>query len=449
MSFRIRFTSYAAFAAFLVPPISVHAAGLSASQVREISEVATAALETQHLPGLSVAISKGGQIWSAGFGKADLEQEVPVTAQSMFRTASVAKWFTAAAAMRLADDGKLDLDAPIQRYCAAFPVKPWPITSRQLLTHMAGISHNHGDNGEKSATDAERQALDQRIQRERSGQYVRYTDVIKPLDAFKDDPLIFRPGTRVQYSSLGYRLLGCVLEGAAKMPYRKLMRDLVFTPAGMQTITEDDALALVPHRVAGYSKSPDGAFARAAFRDVSENLPAGGWLSTAEDLVRFAVAFQSGTLVKPATRDRMLERPSLLDGTPAPNPFGSPNYYYGVGIMVGPLDGRRAWFHTGGQSGASTLLFWFPDSQIAVALMTNRDGSAIREPLARKLEEIAGRESDRPAPPASARLQSADNDGLAERSLIFLLVDRVDGPQLREQAVDQHTQTRPRRAARE
>jgi CubicO group peptidase (beta-lactamase class C family) len=195
----------------------------------------------------------------------------------------------------------------------------------------------------------------------------------------------------VQYSSQGYRLLGCVLEGAAKTPYRKLMRDLVFTPAGMKTITEDDALALVPHRVAGYSKSPDGAFVRAAFRDVSENLPAGGWLATAEDLVRFAVAFQSGQLVWPATRDQMLQRPRLLDGTAAPNPFGSPNYYYGVGIMVGPVDGRRAWFHTGGQSGASTLLFWFPDSQIAVALMTNRDGSAIREPLARKLEEIAGR----------------------------------------------------------
>jgi CubicO group peptidase (beta-lactamase class C family) len=389
----IRFASYATLAAFLLAPISTHAAGLSSSQIREISEVATAALETQKLPGLSVAISKDGQIWSAGFGKADLEQDVPVTARSMFRTASVAKWFTAAAAMRLVDDGMLDVDAPIQQYCAAFPEKQWPITSRQLLTHMAGVRHNHGDNGEKRDTDAERQSLEQLIQRERNGQYVRHTDVIKPLDAFKDDPLIFRPGTRVQYSSPGYRLLGCVLEGAAKVPYRELMRDLVFTPAGMTAITEDDALALVPHRVAGYSKASDGAFVRAAFRDVSENLPAGGWLSTAEDLVRFAMAFESGKLVKPATRDQMLEHPKLLDGTPAPNPFGSPNYYYGMGIMVGPIDGRPAWFHTGGQSGSSTLLFWFPDSRIAVALMTNRDGSAIREPLARRLAEIADRGS--------------------------------------------------------
>jgi CubicO group peptidase (beta-lactamase class C family) len=391
MSGGTRFASFAVLAALLWAPISLRAAGLSSSQVGEISQVATAALKSHALPGLSIAIAKNGHVWSAGFGRADLEQDVPVTARSMFRTASIAKWFTATAAMRLVDEGRLDLDAPIQQYCAAFPEKPWPITSRQLLTHMAGVRHNHGDNGEKPATDAERQVLEQRIQRERSGQYVRYTDVIKPLDAFKEDPLIFRPGTRVQYSSPGYRLLGCVLEGAAQMPYRKLMRDLVFTPAGMHTITEDDALALVPHRVAGYSTASDGAFVRAAFRDVSENLPAGGWLSTADDLVRFAVAFQSGKLVKPRTRDQMLERPQLLDGTPAPNPFGSPNYHYGVGIMVGPVDGRVAWFHTGGQSGASALLYWFPDSQIAVALMTNRDGSAIREPLARKLEEIAGR----------------------------------------------------------
>jgi serine beta-lactamase-like protein LACTB, mitochondrial len=383
------------FVAFLLglslAPISGHAAGLSARQKQEISEVAIAALESNQLPGLSVAVSKGGLVWSAGFGKADLEQDVPVTAQSMFRAASVAKWVTATAAMRLVEDGKLDLDAPIQRYCTQFPEKPWPVTSRQLLTHMAGIRHNHGDNGEKRDTEAQRQALERLIQSEKSAQYTRHTDVIKPLDTFKNDPLIFQPGTQVLYSSLGYRLLGCVLEGAANMPYRKLMRELVFTPAGMKAMTEDDALALVPHRVAGYSKAPDDTLVRAAFRDVSENLPAGGWLSTSEDLVRFVLAFESGKLVKPATRDQMLARPKLLDGAPAPNPFGNPKYYYGIGIMVGPVDGRSAWFHTGGQSGASALLYWFPDSEVAVALLTNRDGSAIREPLARKIEEIVSR----------------------------------------------------------
>jgi len=313
---------------------------------------------------------------------------VPVTAQSLFRTGSVAKWFTATAAMRLVENGKLDLDAPIQKYCPQFPQKPWPITSRQLLSHMAGIRHNYGDNDEKTDTEADRKALEELIQRERLTQYTRYTDVIKPLDTFKNDPLLFQPGTKTHYSSLGYRLLGCVLEGAAQTPYRNLMRELVFAPAGMTTITEDDAQAIVLNRVAGYSKRPDGTLIRAAFRDVSENLPAGGWLSNAEDLVRFVIAFQAGRLVKPATRDAMLKQPKLMDGTPAPNPMGDPRYYYGIGIMVGPAE-RPAHFHTGGQSGASTLMFWFPDSQIAVALMTNKDGAAIREGLARRIEDVA------------------------------------------------------------
>src|SRR5688500_10662619 len=162
--------------------------GLSAEQIRQISQIASSAMETNRLPGLSVAVSKDNEIWSAGFGKADLEQDVPVTVQSMFRTASVAKWFTATAAMRLVEDGKLDLDAPVQQYCPIFPQKQWPITSRQLLTHMSGVRHNYGSNGEKRDTETERQALDELIQLEKATQYTRYTDVIKPLDTSHRGP---------------------------------------------------------------------------------------------------------------------------------------------------------------------------------------------------------------------------------------------------------------------
>jgi CubicO group peptidase (beta-lactamase class C family) len=140
----------------LTPALAAHAAGLSTEQIREILQVASEALETNHLPGLSVAVSKDNRVWSTGLGKADLEQDVPVTAQSMFRTASIAKWFTATAAMRLVEDGKLDLDAPIQQYCPQFPKKQWPITARLLLSHMAGVRHNYGDNGEKHDTEAPR-----------------------------------------------------------------------------------------------------------------------------------------------------------------------------------------------------------------------------------------------------------------------------------------------------
>jgi serine beta-lactamase-like protein LACTB, mitochondrial len=367
------------------------AEGLSTSQIEQISTIAREARETGHLPALSVSVVRDGKLWSGAFGSADLEQDVPASTQTLFRAASVGKWFTATAAMRLVEDGRLDLDSPVQKYCPQYPAKPWPVTSRQLLSHLAGVRHYYGDNGEKRDTEAERAELDARIARERAGQFVRYTDMLGPLEIFKDDPLLFEPGTKSRYSSLGYRLMGCVLEGAAKMPYRQLMRELVFAPAGMQSIIDDDARKVIPHRTAGYSRGPDGSILRAEFRDVSENLPAGGWLATSEDLAKFAAAFARGKIVKPATRDQMLRRPALNDGSPAPNPMGSPEYYYGTGVMVGPLTGRPAWFHTGGQSGATALLYWYPDSQVAVALMTNRDGRAITEELARKIADVAGK----------------------------------------------------------
>ena len=145
----------------------------------------------------------------------------------------------------------------------------------------------------------------------------------------------------------------------------------------------------VPHRVAGYSRDEKNATIRARFRDISENLPAGGYLSTAEDMVRFAEAFVAGTLVKAETRDAMLEHPKLNDGSLAPNPMGDANFYYGMGIMVGPEGGQTAWFHTGGQAGASALLFYFPASKVSVAVMTNMDHGAVRESLARKIGDIA------------------------------------------------------------
>jgi serine beta-lactamase-like protein LACTB, mitochondrial len=366
------------------------AEGLSPAQIEQISTIAREARETNHLPALSVSVVRDGKPWSGAFGSADLEQDVPAAPQTLFRTASIGKWFTATAAMRLVENGALDLDAPVQEYCPQYPTKPWPVTSRQLLSHLAGVRHYYGDNGEPRDTEAQRAELDARITRERAGQFVRYTDMPGPLQIFKDDPLLFEPGTKSRYSSLGYRLMGCVLEGAAKMPYRQLMRELVFAPAGMQSIIDDDARKLIPHRAPGYSRGPDGTMLRAEFRDVSENLPAGGWLATSEDLAKFAVAFAQGKIVKPTTRDQMVRRPTLKDGSPAPNPMGSPEYYYGAGVMVGPLTGKPAWFHTGGQSGATALLYWYPDSQVAVALMTNRDGRAITEGLARKIADVAG-----------------------------------------------------------
>jgi serine beta-lactamase-like protein LACTB, mitochondrial len=379
-----------------VAPLTRAQTSLSAKQIAEIRALGADTLTKDNLPGLSIAIAEDDQVWTAAFGSADLEQNVPVDSHTLFRTASITKWMTATAAMRLADQGKLNIDAPIQQYCPQYPVKQWPITSRELLSQLSGIRHYHGANGEPRDTAAQRDALDALVKREQSTQYTRYTEVAPTLDAFKDDPLIYQPGTHFLYSSLGYRVMGCVLEGAAQMPYRALMRNLVFTPAGMSTITEDDAQIITPHRVAGYAWDENKHLIRAPFRDVSENLPGGGDLANPQDLVRFAIAFNSGKLVQPKTRDLMIERPKLIDGSPAPD---APNYfgmgsglYYGLGIFVGKsATGERLLMHTGRDPGASTELLLAPDSSIAIAVMSNVSQWDGTDTLAKKILEIVGR----------------------------------------------------------
>jgi len=374
-------------------PALVAQTPLSSRQVNDLHVLVESTRAKENLPGLSVAVAKGDQIWTAAVGSADVEQNVPMDSQSMLRTASITKWMTAAAALRLVDEGKLKLDAPIQQYCPQYPAKPWPIDSKELLSQLSGIRHYHGANGEPRDTSEQRAALDALARREQSTQYTRYTEVIPTLDAFKDDPLIYQPGTHFLYSSLGYRVMGCVLEGAAHSPYRTLMRTLIFLPAGMSKTTEDDAQTVVPHRVAGYSWDDKRQFIRAPFRDVSENLPGGGYLSTPSDLVRFAIAFNTGKLVHPKTRDAMIERPKLIDGSPvpdAPNYFGmGKDLYYGLGIFVGKLSsGEQLLMHTGRDPGASTELLLEPHTNIAVAVMSNVSQWDGTDDLAKKILEI-------------------------------------------------------------
>lgn len=108
----------------------------------DIEAAALAEIVATGAPSLQIAIGSGNEvIHEAAFGLADIENEVRATTESRYRAASIAKWFTAAATMRLAEAGTLDLDEPVQTWCACYPRKRWPITSRQLLAHTSGIWH--------------------------------------------------------------------------------------------------------------------------------------------------------------------------------------------------------------------------------------------------------------------------------------------------------------------
>ena len=138
------------FILFALPAAAQTRAELPPETIARIEAIISAEMSRYGIPGLSVAIVVDNQlVYANGFGMADLENSVRARADTVYRTASIAKPMTATAVMQLAEQGQLDLDAPIQQYCPAFPEKRWPVTARQLLGHLGGIRHYRS--GEEAA----------------------------------------------------------------------------------------------------------------------------------------------------------------------------------------------------------------------------------------------------------------------------------------------------------
>jgi serine beta-lactamase-like protein LACTB, mitochondrial len=294
------------------------------------------------IPGLSVAVAEAGQLrFEAAFGFADVENAVRARPETVYRLASVSKPMTAVVVMKLAEEGRLDLDAPVWRYCSDFPEKPWPVTSRQLLCHQGGVRHYRP--GEQPRTR-------------------RFASLTEGLALFRDDPLLFEPGTRVLYTTHGYTVLGCVAAVAAGRPFPSLLQETVFGPARMTAARIDDVRELIPDRAQGYVRDGYGRLLNSELADMTWKVPGGGLCATATDVARFGAAFLSGRLVSPETLQRMLTRQKTRDGRATG---------FGLGFTLGDRDGQREAWHTGGQERVSTVLYLRPDAGLAVAILTN------------------------------------------------------------------------------
>lgn len=330
--------------------LGAEAARCAQTDTAALDHIVTDAMREQLIPAITVAIATGDRlVYSKAFGNADLENSVPATTETLFRTASVAKPITAVAAMTLVESGKLDLDAPVQKYCAPFPPKQWPVTTRELLSHTSGIRHYNP--GEPEHT-----------------RHFKWT--ADGFVLFATDPLLFPPGTGYQYSTYGYSVVGCVIEGATGMRFQDFVSDHVLRPAGMTHTFVDDVFEIVPHRARGYQKL-DGEVKNANLMDSSYKIPGGGYVSTAEDLVRFAQALLDGKLLKSGTRAQMWTATGV-----------SGREAYGLGFSL--PEGGKFVTHTGGQAGTTTRLFIIPQAHFVLALMANMEGAALTD-IARSL----------------------------------------------------------------
>jgi CubicO group peptidase (beta-lactamase class C family) len=343
---------------FLATPLFLQAQESKLSQEKRV-QVETAVsnfLTSTHVPGVSVAVVENGQYeWGAGFGLADLENNVPASEHTLFRLASISKSLTATAAMQLWERGQLDLDAPIQKYCPAFPQKPWPLTTREVLGHLGGIRHyKSGSQDDQEVGNTKH--FDNPIQSGRK--------------FFENDPLVSQPGTQFHYSTQGFTVVGCVMEGASGAKYTDFMRQNIFAPAGMDHTQADDRFAIIPYRTRFYEKTDSGSVRNADFLDSSYKIPGGGWLSSAEDMARFEVAILNDKLLHRATRDLMWTPLKPSDGT---------KNNYALGWAAVNEDGIAALGHTGGQQGTATAFLIAPGPRAGVVVLTNMEGVAAND----------------------------------------------------------------------
>jgi CubicO group peptidase (beta-lactamase class C family) len=347
---------------FQTMPVAAPAQPLNPDQreMAAFAEFVKTQMAADKVPGLSIAYQKGDVIWAQGFGFADLENQLPAKPESMYRLASVTKPMTATAILQLAEKGKIDLDAEVQTYVPYFPKKNFPVTVRQLLGHLGGISHYKD-------YDKEGHFKDRKTTRE-------------SIAVFENFDLIAEPGTRYSYSSYGYNLLGAVIEGASGQSYGDYMRENVWKPLGMSDTRMDSPVDIIPNRVRGY-EIVNGQIKNSEFVDVSSRFSAGGTRSTVLDLLKFAKGINEGKILSRASLD-------LMQNSMATKKGELTNYSAGWGTF--PVNGRYGLSHSGGQQETSTYLLNFPSRKLAIAIAINEEGADTFSYVSRLFELLTG-----------------------------------------------------------
>ena len=270
-----------------------------ADAVEEARQVVRADLAAQNLPGVSVAVATAGDVvWLEGFGFADLENRVTMTPESRFRIGTASTLLTSAGAGLLIEKGLLKLDEPVQTYVPEYPVKQWPVTIGHLMSHTSGIGNDGGDEGPLYGKACDRP--------------------VEALEEFGDRQLRFEPGTQYRYSSYGWILVSAAVEAAAGEPFMRYMRRHVFEPLGMTDTREDSATEPIDRLAVSYFPrfGADPKYGPDVMRPIDYSCYSGASaiVSTPSDLARFMLAIDAGTLLQPATVERLQTQTRLPSG---------------------------------------------------------------------------------------------------------------------------------------
>ena len=323
-----------------------------------VGEYVRAEMKRQRIPGLALLVSRDGKIERAeGFGLSNVELQVPVKPETVFQSGSMGKQFTATAVMMLVEEGKVGLDDPLAKYFSDAPPAWNEVTIRELLSHTAGFTdYPKKFNFRKDWTEDE---------------------LLKTVEKI---PLAYPPGTKWDYSNLGYLTLGILIHRVTGEFYGDFLQERIFKPLDMQSTRIISEADIVPNRAAGY-RLVKGELKNQEWVAPAINTTADGSLYfNVLDLAKWDAALYTEKLLKRSSLETMWTPVKLKSGEP--NKDG-----YGFGWFIEDRHGHRVVSHDGAWQGFQTTIARYVDDQLTVVMLTNL-AEAVPGDIAKHVAEL-------------------------------------------------------------
>ena len=307
-----------------------------------VDQLVKAEMEKQHIPGLSLLVSRDGKpVRARGYGLANVELQVPVKPETIFQSGSVGKQFTATAVMMLVEERKMSLDDPLTKYFPDAPASWKQVKIRQLLSHTGGFTdYPKNFDMRKDYTEA---------------------DLLKIVEGI---PLAYPPGTKWDYANLGYLTLGIVIHKVTGEFYGDFLQERIFRPLGMTTTRIISEADIVPNRSAGY-RLVKGELKNQEWVSPTLNTTADGALYfSIMDLAKWDAALYTEKLLKRSSLEQMWTVAKLKNGQPNSD-------HYGFGWSIEEKKGHKIIGHGGSWQGFRTRISRYVDDKLTVVVLLN------------------------------------------------------------------------------
>ncbi|PQB04766.1 serine hydrolase [Aureitalea marina] len=314
-------------------------------------------------PGVSALVAKDGQvIYTAAFGLANLEHQIPLKPESVFEIGSITKQFTAVAILMLEQAGKLKVSDNITKYIPDYPTQGKTITLQHLLNHTSGI---------KSYTNMPSFMSEAR------------TDMTpnELIDVFKNETVEFDPGTQWNYNNSGYIILGEIIERVSGMSYEAFVETKLFAPAGMKNSRYGSHSEIILNRANGY-QPVEGGFRNADYLSMTLPYAAGSLMSTVGDLYKWQQALSGNKLISASQLKKAWTNTALNDGSLT---------NYGYGWSINEISDVPSIEHGGGIFGYTTYAIHIPEEDLYVAVFANSNGNSPTDVTIRIAAEAIGK----------------------------------------------------------